>query len=106
MDYQSLLYDPIYNMLGVPATGLDQTITVIDKTTGVAIPDKTLIETVRPVANVRAKELAQKNIAVADLPENIITFNGNDWRIKTTRSVPSPNGEADGEYMLILLSEG
>ena len=106
MDWQTLLYDPIYNAIGVTATGLSASVTVIDKTSGVAIPDRTQIETVKPVANVRAMELSAKGIALADLPESVITFNGNDWRIKTTRAIPSPAGEADGEIMLILLSEG
>lgn len=105
MDYQSLLYNPIYDALGVPAVILGKTVTVIDKTAGVAIADKTQIETIRPVANVRAKELSEKSLIVADLPENIINFNGNNWRIKACRAVPSPNGIADGEYILILLNE-
>jgi hypothetical protein len=104
-------YDPIYNTLGVPAElasagGQSATITAVDRTSGVSIPDpRTQIETVRPVARVRARELEQSGIPVADLPEGQITFNGQTWRIKTYQPMPSPAGEADGEIMLILLFE-
>jgi hypothetical protein len=104
-------YDPIYNTLGVPATiasagGQSATLTAIDKTSGVSIPDpRTQIETVRPVARVRARELGQVGILVSDLTEGQITFNGQTWRIKTYQPMPSPGGEADGEIMLILLFE-
>lgn len=110
MNFQGLLYNPIYNsFLCSDATFLSTgaTLRVFDATTGLPIPDaRTQIETVRPVCFVRAAELASKNIALADLPESLITFNGNTWRIKANRPVPSPAGEADGEIMLILLSEG
>jgi hypothetical protein len=104
-------YDPIYNTLGVPATlasagGQSATVTAVDRTSGVSIPDpRTQIETVRPVARVRARELEQAGILVSDLPEGNITFNGQAWRIKTYQPMPSPAGEADGEIMLILLFE-
>jgi hypothetical protein len=104
-------YDPIYNTLGVPATlasagGQSATVTAVDRTSGVSIPDpRTQIETVRPVARVRARELEQVGILVSDLPEGNITFNGQAWRIKTYQPMPSPAGEADGEIMLILLFE-
>jgi hypothetical protein len=104
-------YDPIYNTLGVPAEiassgGQSATVTAVDRTSGISIPDpRTQIETVRPVARVRARELEQVGIPVADLPEGQITLNGQAWRIKTYQPMPSPAGEADGEIMLILLFE-
>lgn len=111
--FQGLLYNPIYNsFLCSDATlfsdaGTTASVRVFDATTGIPIPDaRTQIETVRPVCFVRAAELASKNIELADLPESLITFNGNTWRIKANRAIPSPSGEADGEIMLILLSEG
>lgn len=111
LDYQSLLYDPIYGTLGVAASltsseGTTAIVTVIDQTVGVAVSDNPLIETTRPACKVRATELAANGIARADLPDGEIIFNGTTWRIKATQPVPSPNGEADGEYQLILLSEG
>lgn len=111
MDYQALLYNPIYNTLAVAATlvtatGVTASVKVKDETKGVAVADKTLIETVKPGCFVRAAELASNGIARADLTDGSITFNGSSWRIKATQPKPSPNGEADGEYLLILLSEG
>jgi hypothetical protein len=111
IDWQSNHYDPIYNTLGVSATiasagGQSATVTAMDKTSGVSIPDpRTQIETVRPVARVRARELEQAGVLVSDLPEGSILINGQTWRIKTYQPLPSPGGEADGEIMLILLFE-
>lgn len=107
--YQLLLYDPLYNSaLGSEAIlNGSTTLTVVDRTEGVGITDaRTQIETVRPVCFVRARELATRGIAVADLPEALISFNGNIWRVKAYRVIPSPYGESDGQVMLILLSEG
>ena len=104
-------YDPIYNALGVPATlasagGQSAAVTAVDKTGGVSIPDpRTQIETVRPVARIRARELQSNSIAVSDLPEGTLLINGQTWRIKSYRPLPSPGGEADGEIELILLFE-
>lgn len=109
--YQAQLYDPIYDAIGVSAeltssAGATATVTVIDKTTGIAVADKAMIETVLPVAVVRAVELASAGITREDLKDGTVTFNGASWRVKSTRPKPSPKGEADGEIMLILLSEG
>jgi hypothetical protein len=111
MDFQSLLYDPIYDAIGVSASltssaGTTASITVLDRTSGVAVADRTLIETIKPACVVRAVELAANSIARADLSNGNITFNGATWRIKGTQARPSPNGEADGEYLLFLLNEG
>ncbi len=110
--WQANLYDPVYNSpIGVSASiassgGQSGSIRAIDKTTGISIPDaRTQIDTVRPVALVRARELEALGIAVADLPEGTLTINGQTWRIKSYRPASSPEGEADGEIMLILLFE-
>ncbi len=110
--WQVNLLDKIYNSpIGVSATlasagGQSATVTVVDKTLGVSIPDaRTQIETIRPTTKVRARELETAGIAVSDLPEGSITFNGAIWRIKSYRPIPSPEGEADGEIELILLFE-
>ena len=111
IDWQGDHYDPIYATLGVPATltsagGQSGDLTAIDKTIGIPIPDgRTQIETVRPVARVRARELIDAGVDVSDLPEGEITLNGQTWRIKSYRPMPSPTGEREGEIMLILLLE-
>jgi hypothetical protein len=104
-------YDPIYNTLGVTATiassgGQSAAVTVIDKTAGFLITDpRTQIDTIRPVADVRARELQQVGIEVSDLPEGTILVNEQTWRIKSYLPKPSPGGELDGEIRLILLFE-
>lgn len=109
IDYQSVLYDPIYQALGVSATlvsagGASASVTVIDGTSGIVTSDKLGVETVRPIAYVRTKELSDNSISAEDLPDSELTFNGSTWRVKASRPRPSPTGE--GETMLILLSEG
>ena len=110
VDYQALLYNPIYYELAVPATlvptwGSSRPLSVIDHTAGVALIDRMNVESIRPVVRVRGTELAANAIDVADLPNSLITVNGQTWRIKATRTMPAPTGEMVGEVMLILLSE-
>ena len=113
LDYGAILYAPIYQMLGVPATLRPSaspgsaTVTVIDKTHCVelfdtASPSDVLVQSVRPVAAVRATELASNGITVNDLAGGTITFNGKTWTIKLHMPVPSPTGEGTGEIYLVL----
>ncbi len=111
--WQANLYDKVYNSpIGVSATvassgGQSGSVRAIDKTAGISLPDaRTQIDTVRPVALVRARELETLGITVSDLPEGSLVINGATWRIKSYQPRTSPEGEADGEIMLILLSEG
>ncbi len=110
--WQANLYDKVYNSpIGVSATiassgGQSGSIRAVDKTTGISIPDaRTQIDTVRPVALVRARELETLGITVSDLPEGSLVVNGTTWIIKSYRVRTSPYGEADGEVMLILTAE-
>jgi hypothetical protein len=108
IDWQTSLYDTVYNALGVPAklaTGsASASVTVIEGTAGVVFTDKLGIETVRPVAYVRTSELGGHGIELTDLTDGFVDFNGATWRIKATRPRPGPTG--NGETMLILLDEG
>ena len=105
-------FNAIYASLGVPATlasagGSSGTITVIDRTQEYNSPGIiSMVDTVNPMACVRAYELAAAGVALSDLPEGSITFNGKSWRIKSFRYRNSPTGETDGEVELRLLSEG
>ncbi len=110
--WQANLYDPVYNSpIGVSASiassgGQSGSIRAIDKTDGIPITDaRTQIDTIRPVALVRARELEALGIAVSDLPEGTLAVNGATWIIKSYRQRTSPEGEADGEVMLILTAE-
>jgi hypothetical protein len=106
MDYSSLLLGPIYGVLGVPATitgtGVAADLTAIDKTAGVLVGTPIEVGTLVPAAAVRASELASLGLAVALLDDCHIALNGVTWRIASTKPKPSPGGEADGEYWLLL----
>ena len=109
MDWQGSLYDPVYDVLGVPATIApggdtgDVAVTAIDRTGGieVAAPGGA-IETVRAAATVRMAELAAAGLAREDLPDGTIALNGVTWTIKATMPRPSPKGGGDGELLLVL----
>jgi hypothetical protein len=107
MDYASLLYGPIYGVLGVPAVltlcGGEPplALTAIDKTAGVVIGFKDAdVETIRPAADVRAADLA--GIDFSHLRNASLTMNGKDWTVANHAYIPAPTGEANGEIRLIL----
>lgn len=114
LDYQSLLYDPNYNIFGVdaslqPGTGEAEVVglTVIDKTQGALVQDAMRIgvETVKPACTVRAKEIIAAGLGLQNLAGGTVQFNSKTWRIDGVRPLPSPKGEGDGEFMLILSEE-
>lgn len=109
IDYQALLYNPIYSRIGVaatvtPVTGLDVQVTVLDKTAGVevALSDNVQISSIKPAAAVRMAELDDNDLEPADIDGGTITFNGKTWDIRGFLLKPSPNGESDGEAWLFL----
>jgi hypothetical protein len=105
------MLDPIYTAFGVPATvwpasyGTPVTVTVIDKTSGVEVSNASMSEvsTIRPAALVRASEVATALIAREDLRRAELCMNGKKWRIESSTPKPTPNGESDGELMLLLI---
>lgn len=109
MDYQSALYDPIYLIDGVPVTltlesvsePFDQ-LTALDKTAGVDVGDSVHVQTIRPAATLRVKELASFEIALDDLPGATLEMNEFEWIVQSYRVKPSPKGENDGEVLLLL----
>ncbi|TPN44870.1 hypothetical protein [Mesorhizobium sp. B1-1-7] len=117
MDWQALLYAPIYATLGVEAvltvacgdppikTGADGgPLLVLDKTasyvTGIGGRFQAEVMTVTPSAIVRAVDLVE--IDREKLHDAELVFNGKTWLIDTFAPKPSPNGEADGELLLFL----
>lgn len=118
-NFDEILYGPVFDMWAVDASlksargGAAVAIRAIDMTQGLNLTDtsgsnsmSSLIEqTVRPAASVRASELAERAIAIADLDGGEITFNGKKWTIDTHIMNPSPTGENTGEVLLILVGE-
>jgi len=109
IDYASLLYGPVFDVLGVEAVlTLDLTdaepvaLTVYDGTSGVEIGDPALVSTIRPVADVRATELAENSLSVAQLRHATLAFNGKSWTVMNHQYTAAPTGEGQGLVRLIL----
>lgn len=108
IDYQALLFDPIYGVLGVDSVLAREDVSetaalvVIDKTAGVVLGEDVSNQTIEPAAIVRNAELAERGVALNTLRDAVLTFNGQAWRVKSYRPKPTPKGEADGETYLIL----
>lgn len=107
MDYAALLYGPIYDALGVPATltlpgddGEVIELTALDKTAGVEVGSNVEVKTVEPGAVVRRSDLA--DVTLADLRGAELELNGVTWTVRNHMLKPSPKGEADGEVVLLL----
>lgn len=112
MQYDDLLFAPIFNIHGVSAELLDRNgkafpVTAIDRTKGVEITEgKVGVATVRPVAAVRASELAALEVQLSELDGGALRLNGLRWKIDYPMERPTPNGATDGEVWLILSAEG
>lgn len=110
MDWQGLLYDPNYDVLGVEAVltprGLPalEPITVLDKTSGVEVVEAgSTVQTVKPAAVIRIRELEERGLTDLDLLDNSeIVLNGMIYTGISYLKRPSPKGELDGEVYLFL----
>jgi hypothetical protein len=107
IDYSSLLFDPIYAVLGVPAMlttteGVVE-ITVIDDTKPKTTVSGELISlSVEPGAFARIPELTSKGVNRADYNGSALSFNGRMWIIRNYEPLGSPNGEDQGEVRFLL----
>lgn len=112
IDYASNLFAPIFNTYGVAAVLVvaegepPVSLTVIDRTKGIAVRDDPEEQTVRPACRVRMSELASKGVAVEHLDGGHITFNGITWRIEAHQKRPNSQGETAGTVDLFLLDDG
>lgn len=112
MDFQSLLYSPLYEHFGVDATirclySDAFTIRVIDQTSGVEVSDSGNldIKTIRPAAVIRVPDLTALGLSRIDLEDAAIEIHEKLWIIKATMPKPSPAGEELGELYLFLIEE-
>lgn len=112
IDYQTLLYGPIYGFHGVDALITTSSgnlfVTVLDRTAGVSekLGHGMVVETVSPMCRVRMPELASGlaalNATLTALDMASVIFSNRSWRVRSYEPKPSPNGEDDGELELIL----
>lgn len=108
IDWDSVLYDPIYDELGVTATitGAEFgqiALTVIDKTNGIVIEANGIaLPTIKPAVCIRSADLAARSILATDLHNATLELNGYTWRIANTQQRPGPSGKGSGEILMML----
>jgi hypothetical protein len=108
IDYSADLYDPVYEVIGVPATlnagtAGEVVITVIDDTRRKASVSGSIeVSSVGPGAFARVPELIGKGIARDDYDGAVLTFNGRTWIVRKHELLGSPNGEDLGEVRFLL----
>jgi hypothetical protein len=109
IDYSADLYDPVYAVIGVPATlsagtAGEVTITVIDDTRPKtqASGGGVEVRSVGPGAFARIPELTAKGIARDDYQDAVLVFNGRTWVVRSYELRGSPNGEDLGELRFLL----
>ena len=109
IDFSADLYDPVFDILGVPATlsagtAGEVTLTVIDDTRRkTAASGSVEVSSVGPGAYVRMPELAANGIAAGAWDGAELTFNGRTWIVRKGEMLGSPNGEDLGEVRLLLV---
>ena len=108
IDYSALLYDPVYNVLGVSAkltaamAGIVM-ITVIDDTRAKSLTDGSLeTRSIGPGAFARVPELTALGVDRSDYDGSALAFNGRTWIIRSHEMRGSPNGEDFGEVRFFL----
>ena len=107
-DYSAMLYDPVYAVIGVPATlsvgtAGEIALTVIDETRPKTLANGSAeVRTVEPGAFARVPELTEKGIARDDYVGAELTFNGRTWAVRSYELRGSPNGEDAGEVRFLL----
>jgi hypothetical protein len=89
IDFDALLFGPIYGTFGQPAEltigSASYDVTVIDNTKGVTVDEGGMIgvQTIRPAADIRRSALVRLGIVFSDLVDGEIAINGTAWRIKS-----------------------
>src|SRR4051794_5845501 len=103
MSFGDLVLGPAYREWGRPAVltvaAVAHPITAIDLTNRTVAG---LAETIDPRAAIRAADLTILGLTSAQLDDATLVLNGKNWRVTAWQPQPSPEGEADGEYVLLL----
>jgi len=107
VDTSALLYDPVYAVIGVPATFNTVAITVIDDTKAASNRgSEGEVRSVGPGAFARIPELNAKGIARDAYMNATLSFNGRAWMVRSYELIGDPNGEEAGEVRFLLKAAG
>jgi hypothetical protein len=109
IDYSAVLYNKVYDAIGVPATltaagtAGEVALTVIDETRRKTQTSGSVeVRSVGPGAYARIPELDGKGIAREHYKGSVLTFNGRSWTVRSYELTGSPNGEDLGEVLFLL----
>ena len=108
IDYSALLYDPIFAVLGVPATltvgATEVALTVVDDLKPkVEASGGLQTRGVEPGAFARMPELVAKGVVIDDcIWSQWLAFNGRSWTVRNFDLTGNPNGENAGEVRFLL----
>ena len=103
VDTSALLYDPVYAVIGVPATLDAVAISVIDDTKPLSNQGgEGEVRSVGPGAFARIPELAAAGIARDAYIDATLAFNGRTWTVRSYELRGNPNGEDAGEVRFLL----
>jgi hypothetical protein len=89
LDFDTLVFGPVYDVFGQPAVLTINSgqfdVVVIDHTRGITVEESGMagVQTVRPAADVRRSLLVRQGIAVKDLLDGDLRFEGVSWQIKS-----------------------
>jgi hypothetical protein len=106
MDFQSLLFDPIYAAMGVPARfyfdGGELTLVVLDKTSGIDVGTDVNVQTLAPAIIARVQDFKENDFSPDDVIAGNVTLNGFTWTILSRKYKPTLKGQNDGEVLFFL----
>lgn len=106
--FADLIYAPLLSIFGqevtlTPSGGSAATLTAIDRTRGIEVPDHASeMITVRPAAVLRRTDLDDAGIGLDDLRDAALVMGGVTWTVDYGLQLPTPYGATDGQVLLVL----
>jgi hypothetical protein len=109
IDWDELLYDPLYANFGTtalltPLAGASVSVQAIDQTRGMEIQSGIDLPVIRPACTVRRSEMDAANLTEREMLGGAVTMNGNVWTIADVRARPGPDGKDSGESLFVLVA--